>query len=504
MKHAYAEGTAPLVQDETHALGEPLVDAPTRRQRMFEGRVWTALCLGVDLLALTLGNVAALVGAPPEVHDGQTLIWLLPVLACGLMAIRGLYKDTIQQRIVDGLGKVVAATSLAAISLIALAALFEPSAEPGPLLARAWVFGTIYVAGARVVLNWQQKTARMNRLIARPTLIVGAGQIGARVERRLLRQPQLGLLPVGYLDADPPPADMVPDRRAPVLGSPSDLARAAKETGARHVVLGFSTAPDRLLIPLVRECETLGLQVSIVPRLFESVNVRVALDHLGGLPLFGLHTIDPKGWQFTVKHVLDRVAAATLLILLAPLLLALVVAVKLSSRGPVLFRQRRTGRDGRDFEILKFRSMDDSAAPATAPDNRNVVRLPSDMGPSDMGPGGVEGTDRRTRVGRFMRRTSLDELPQLLNVLKGEMSLVGPRPERPEFVDLFGSRIERYDDRHRVRSGITGWAQVNGLRGKTSLSDRVEWDNYYIANWSLTFDLKILLMTVASLFQRAE
>jgi exopolysaccharide biosynthesis polyprenyl glycosylphosphotransferase len=504
MKHAYAEGSPTYLQDETPAVGEPIVAAPLRRQRIFEGRIWTGLCVAVDLIALSLGNLAALVGAPDQIHDGQALIWLLPAFTCALLAFRGMYKDAIQQRIVDGLGKVVAATSLAAISVIAVAALLEPSAEPGPLIARAWVFGTIYVAGARVLLNWQHKTARTNRLVARPTLIVGAGQIGARVEKRLLRQPQLGLLPVGYLDADPPPDEMVPDRQAPVLGSPSDLARAAKETGARHVVLGFSTAPDRLLIPLVRECETLGLQVSIVPRLFESVNVRVALDHLGGLPLFGLHTIDPKGWQFAVKHILDRAAAGIGLIVLAPLLLVLTIAVKLSSRGPILFRQWRTGRDGRDFEILKFRSMGDEPSPAKPSDSRNVVALPSDLGPGDTGPGGVEGVDRRTRVGRFMRRTSLDELPQLINVLRGEMSLVGPRPERPEFVDLFGSRIEHYDDRHRVKSGITGWAQVNGLRGKTSLSDRVEWDNYYITNWSLTFDFKILVMTVASLFQRAE
>jgi exopolysaccharide biosynthesis polyprenyl glycosylphosphotransferase len=237
----------------------------------------------------------------------------------------------------------------------------------------------------------------------------------------------------------------------------------------------------------------------MVPRLFESVNVRVALDHLGGLPLFGLHSIDPKGWQFTVKHVMDRAVAALLLALLSPLLAWLAVAVKLSSPGPVLFRQRRIGRDGRDFEILKFRSMrvTDGALAWTAP--ANLVALPSDLGP-----GGVEGADRRTGLGGLMRRTSLDELPQLLNVVRGEMSLVGPRPERPEFVDLFGSRIHRYDDRHRVKSGITGWAQVNGLRGNTSLRDRVEWDNYYIENWSLSLDLKILLMTVASLFQRAE
>jgi exopolysaccharide biosynthesis polyprenyl glycosylphosphotransferase len=506
MSTAYAPESAAPTREESAGLQQDGVAkaAALPRRRLFEGRRWTALRVGVDLTALALGSLAAVVGAPADVQDGATLVWVLPLLVCVLMAARGLYKDTIQARIVDGLGQVVAATSLAAISLIALAALFEPSSQPGPLLARAWLFSTAYLAGARVLLNWAHKNARANRVVATPTLIVGAGQIGAHVERRLLRQPQLGLLPVGYLDAEPPPVDMVPDRRAPVLGGPSDLARVARETGARHVVLGFSTAPDRLLIPLVRQCERLGLQVSIVPRLFESVNLRVALDHLGGLPLFGLHTIDPKGWQFEVKHAFDRVASAALLVMLAPLLLVLVLAVKLSSPGPVLFRQRRIGRDGRDFEILKFRSMRDEGALPAPPSGSTLVALPSDPAPADLGPGGVEGDDRRTAIGTFMRRTSLDELPQLLNVLRGDMSLVGPRPERPEFVDLFGSRIERYDDRHRVKSGITGWAQVCGLRGKTSLRDRVEWDNYYIANWSLTLDLKILLMTFASLFQRAE
>ena len=489
---------APAERERVRELG--------RTQRVLDGQRWTFVRAGTDLTALMLGNAAALIGAPDTVVDGRALIWILPLLVCALMALRGLYKDTIHARAVDGLGHVLASTSLAAISLIAFAALVEPNAEPAPLIARAWLFGTAYLAGSRVLLNWAQRNARANRVIAIPTLIVGAGQIGARVERRLLRQPELGLLPVGYLDAEPPPAEMVPDRRAPVLGTPRDLMRIAQDTGARHVVLGFSTAPDRKLMPLVRECETLGLQVSIVPRMFESVNVRVALDHLGGLPLFGLHSIDPKGWQFAVKHVLDRVVAAVILALTAPLTLSLALAVRLSSPGPVLFRQRRIGRDGRDFEILKFRSMRDEGALPTPPEGSTLVALPTDEEGDDdeLGPGGVEGEDRRTAIGRFMRATSLDELPQLINVLRGDMSLVGPRPERPEFVDLFGSRIDRYDDRHRVKSGITGWAQVNGLRGKTSLRDRVEWDNYYISNWSLAFDFKILLMTLAALLQRAE
>jgi exopolysaccharide biosynthesis polyprenyl glycosylphosphotransferase len=468
---------------------------------LFDGRGWTAFRLSVDFTALMLGNVAAIVGAPASLGDldGDYLIWIIPVLVCALLALRGMYRHTIQSRLFDGLGPVVAATSLAAIAVIAAAALVEPNAEPAPLVARAWLFGTVYLVGARVLLSWAHRRARASRLVAKPTLIVGAGMIGAHVERRLTGQPELGLLPVGYLDDDPPPVEMVPDRQSPVLGGLDDLGRVAAETDARHVVLGFSSAPDRLLIPLVRECEVHGLEVSLVPRLFESVNVRVALDHLGGLPLFGLHSIDPKGWQFAIKHALDRVAAAALLVLLAPLLLVLAVAVRMSSPGPVLFSQRRIARDGRDFEIYKFRSMRPAAVQAEPDGSLSVVPLGIDTGP-----GGVEGDDRRTAVGSFMRSTSLDELPQLINVLRGEMSLVGPRPERPEFVALFGSRIERYEDRHRVKSGITGWAQVNGLRGKTSLRDRVEWDNYYIENWSLSLDFKILLMTVASLFKRVE
>jgi exopolysaccharide biosynthesis polyprenyl glycosylphosphotransferase len=301
---------------------------------------------------------------------------------------------------------------------------------------------------------------------------------------------------VGYLDDDPPPRHDVPFRHAPVLGSLSDLPRVVEETGARHVILAFLSRPDHVLIPLVRQCEERGIEISIVPRLFDSINVRVGLEHLGGLPLHGLRPWDTKGWQFAVKHALDRVAAALLILLTSPLLLAIAIAVKLSSPGPVLFRQRRVGRDGRSFEILKFRSM--------RVEGGSSALDPALIAEQDRGPGGVEGADRRTRVGTFLRRTSLDELPQLFNVLKGEMSIVGPRPERPAFAEAFGQSIRRYDDRHRVKSGITGWAQVNGFRGQTSLGDRVEWDNYYIENWSLWLDLQILVKTVGVLFRAAE
>jgi lipopolysaccharide/colanic/teichoic acid biosynthesis glycosyltransferase len=186
-----------------------------------------------------------------------------------------------------------------------------------------------------------------------------------------------------------------------------------------------------------------------------------------------------------IKHGFDQTTAVLVLLLIAPVLIAAAVATWVSLGRPIFFRQVRVGRDGRRFEMLKFRSMRHATtAPAAAFDL-----------PPDTAPGGVEGEDRRSRIGAFLRRSSIDELPQLLNVLKGDMSLVGPRPERPEFAGLFEETVPRYADRHRVKPGITGWAQVNGLRGRTSLSDRIERDIHYIENWSLGLDLKILLVT---------
>jgi len=469
----------------------------SRAQALFEGAGWSYLRFGTDALMLALAVGAARLGAPDfALREAPGLVWTFPVLVLALLAARGMYARRLEVRLLDKTVHVVGATSLAGILIIAVAAFVEPDARPGPLVAREWLFATAYVTAARLVLAVNQRRARVTRSVGKPTLIVGAGQVGAQVERRLNEQPELGLRPVGYVDANPAPVELVPDRGSPVLGPPSELGAIVQRTGAQHVVLAFLSGPDTQLLPIVRECEARGLEVSLVPRLFDSINVRVGLEHIGGLPLFGLRSIDPQGWQFAIKHGFDRVIAALALVLLSPLLLAVALAVRLSSPGPVLFRQRRIGRDGRAFDMLKFRSM-------RVVDPEEVRRTAVLVQP-DTAPGGVEGVDRRTPIGTFLRRSSIDELPQLFNVLKGEMSIVGPRPERPEFVELFGPQIRRYEDRHRVKSGITGWAQVNGFRGKTSLSDRIEWDNYYIANWSLPLDLKILAMTVITVLKSAE
>jgi exopolysaccharide biosynthesis polyprenyl glycosylphosphotransferase len=269
----------------------------------------------------------------------------------------------------------------------------------------------------------------------------------------------------------------------------------------KNLIVAFSSVADARVSRLIQRCQELGIEVSVVPRMFDTINNRVGYDTVGGLPLMSFQSTNPKGAQFAAKHTFDRLFAALTLLVLSPVIALLALAVKLSSSGPVMFRQRRVGRDDKVFDLYKFRSMR-SELPNGFSEN-DAVAFGVLLG-GDTAPGGVEGNDRRTLIGRLLRRTSLDELPQLFNVLRGEMSIIGPRPERPEFVELFKEDITRYDDRHRVKAGITGWAQVHGLRGQTSLAERVEWDNYYIANWSLGLDLKILLLTVVALFRGAE
>jgi exopolysaccharide biosynthesis polyprenyl glycosylphosphotransferase len=482
------------------AAGDDLPARRPRRRHVLQGRGWTITSACADALMLFLAVGAALIGADAAGVATDTLtIWAFPPIVIGLLALRGMYRSKLRVQMLDDAGHVVGATSVAAMIIIAATAFTSSAGAHAELLARVWLFGMVYVAGSRIVLGFTQRRARVERLIGTPTLIVGAGRVGAQVERRLEEQPELGLRPIGYVDARPPSKELVPGRNAPVLGGPADLPRIVAETGAEHVVLAFlsSRGSDAKLVPLVRQCDELGLEVSLVPRLWESMNIRAALEHIGGMPLFRLHSVKPKGWQFALKHALDRVIGGLLILVLSPLLIAVTVAVRVSSPGPIFFRQRRIGRDGRPFDLLKFRSMRIAEDPGPR-DNVSVLL------PEDTAPGGVEGADRRTPMGRLIRRTSIDELPQLFNVLLGEMSIVGPRPERPEFVELFERRIERYDDRHRVKSGITGWAQVHGLRGKTSLSDRIEWDNYYIENWSLWLDFKILLMTITAVLKTAE
>jgi exopolysaccharide biosynthesis polyprenyl glycosylphosphotransferase len=455
---------------------------------------WGALVL--DAVMVAAAAVAAQVGAGDAGIVQVSPVWFVVYGALVLLFLhnRGLYGWRLKVSALDDVRTVVTATALASMSVLTLRILLPGGVDDlAPQSLRLLAFSAAYLAAGRVALDWAQLKERRDGALAKPTLIVGAGRIGQLAAGRLLAHPELGLKPVGFIDKEPLDDGRLP---VPVLGASWDLERLIEQHRVEHVVVTFSTAPSEVLLREVERCEQLGVGVSLVPRLFERVTERLSVEHIGGLPLLSAKRADPKGWQFAVKHVVDRLVAATVLLVGLPVFVPLALGTWISVGRPIFFRQPRFGRDGREFEMLKFRSMRSSVEAVAIPDL-----------PPDTAPGGVEGDDRRTSFGTFLRRTSLDELPQLINVLKGDMSLIGPRPERPDFVRLFERNVYRYNERHRVRSGITGWAQVHGLRGKTSLSDRVEWDNYYIENWSLWLDVKIVLMTVWAVrryFSQAE
>ena len=478
------------------AFGGPL-------QWLLDGPGWGVLRPAIDFVLLYMAVVLAL-GVHGLLHPPAVRAPLLamPPLVMLLLHLRGLYRTRLRALVLDGVVPILSAVSVAAMTVMMLGLFANGQAPKQSELVRLWLFALLAIGAGRMALSFAQRMARSKRLVGKPVLIMGAGVVGAQVARRLENHPEYGLTPVGFLDDDPRTVAEVGGRDVPVVGTAEDLDETVARTGVKNLIVAFSSVADARVSRLIQRCQELGIEVSVVPRMFDTINNRVGYDTVGGLPLMSFTTINPKGVQFALKHGFDRVFATVLMVLLSPVLLCTALAVRLSSPGPVLFSQRRVGRDGKVFDLYKFRSM--RLAPGqtelSADDSTALEFL---LG-GDTAPGGVEGDDRRTPIGRFLRRFSLDELPQLLNVLRGEMSIIGPRPERPEFVELFHQDIIRYDDRHRVKSGITGWAQVHGLRGQTSLAERVEWDNYYIAHWSLGLDVKILALTFAALLHNAE
>ena len=269
-----------------------------------------------------------------------------------------------------------------------------------------------------------------------------------------------------------------------ILGKVSALAALIQKYEIQEVLIAVPTAEHKYLIRLIDICSEHEVAIKIIPDVFHLITGPVYIDDIQGLPFFGLkeEPLESTVNRF-LKRSVDSVVSGIGLVVLAPILLFVALLIKLESKGPIFFKQERVGRDHHVFMMYKFRSMVASAEKHSGP----VWAIKEDS--------------RRTRLGGFLRRTSIDELPQLLNVLKGDMSLVGPRPERPYFVDQFKNKIPRYLERHKVKAGITGWAQVHGLRGNTSLEERIKHDLYYIENWSLLLDITILLQTVLDVFE---
>ena len=476
-----AEQEAPFVE----GLAKTLVE---RREAGSWSRAGLRLLLWVLLLVVAL-LVATF--ASPEGWHAWPWIACFGILTFCFDRLFKTSRNPIRVDVLNDTRDILFATSVAVIATLSLRVLFTDDTTVASHAVDVWAVAIAILVPARIVLSRMELRERREGISAKPTLIVGAGRIGQLVAKRLLEHPELGLRPVGFLDKEPLPSNGS-SIEVPVLGASWDFDQIAGRYGISHVIMAFSTAPHDVLLRTVRRCHELGISVSFVPRLFERMTAKLTIEHVGGVPLVSIRPSDPKGWQFRLKYALEPVAAGVIIVILLPLLAVSALAVWISVGRPVLYRQRRMGLDGQEFDILKFRSM------RSAPGEGGVTSLPPDIAP-----GGVEDVDRRTRVGKFIRKTSIDELPQLLNVLRGDMSLVGPRPERPEFAEIFDREIHRYSERIRVKSGITGWAQVNGLRGQTSLTERVELDNYYIENWSFRLDLKILLLTVRAMLRFA-
>jgi exopolysaccharide biosynthesis polyprenyl glycosylphosphotransferase len=462
---------------ETAALFSPRLE-PVHRN-------WAHGVLLMDAAMVAVAAVAASMFAP---HAPMSLPYLalFCVLTLAFFTVIRSYRHRLTIAILDEVAICFGVSAVAAMIVTSLESLLTTEELVAGNSVRLWCFAAVYLSAGRTGLLLAQKSSRRKGEGMEPTLIVGAGQVGSLVWNRLNEHPELGLAPVGFLDKDPLATPRREGDEMPVLGASWDLERVIKRHGIEHIVLAFSSAPHEVMLDLVARCETMGLRVSVVPRLFERMPSRVDVTHVGGLPLLHLRPSNPHGTQYAVKYALDRAFAVLAIVLLSPLLGAVALAAVISLGRPVLYRQRRVGRDERPFEMLKFRTM----RPACASDCTSLELT------ADTAPGGVEGTDRRSGVGAFLRKSSLDELPQLFNIARGDMSFVGPRPERPEFAEYFDENVYRYGERHRVKGGLTGWAQINRLRGQTSLADRVEWDNYYIENFSLWLDLKIILLTV--------
>jgi exopolysaccharide biosynthesis polyprenyl glycosylphosphotransferase len=352
-----------------------------------------------------------------------------------------------------------------------------------PHRAMPLVTASLYVAlglFGRVACYSVLRRLRQRRRLVGPALIVGTGRVGVEIATVLRERPEYGLEPLGFVDAAPPlRPELLPE---PLVGGLGELPRLIVEHGVRHVFVTFCQLRDADLVELLRACDRSDCEVLVVPRLFElGATGSAYVDHIWGIPLVALRRPAFRSRLWTVKRTFDIAFAAAALILLSPLLLAIGAVLRREVGPSVLFRQTRLGLEGQPFPLVKFRTI----KPSDAAERTQWSVVPADR----VGP-----------IGRFLRRSSLDELPQLWNVLCGHMSIVGPRPEQPGYVAQFSRRHRGYAARLRVPAGVTGWAQIHDLRGRTSVQDRARFDNFYIEQWSLWRDVRILLATVAAVF----
>ena len=398
-------------------------------------------------------------------------IWLLTLYMRGLYKIEGRTRKQL-------FGSVVLAEGIAFLVLIAATWFTHRQSYSRVVFAYFFVLTTVFLPLFRMLLRHIFIVSRRPGFRTR-TLIVGAEDLARRTSERLCNRPELGVDLVGFLSAQ---VQRVEDSYCglPILGGYQDVDRVVRSYGVGLVLFALPHEHQNRLGEILGLIEDQMVEVKVVPDLYRFVKLGGSIEEFDGLQIITLTESPMHGWNRILKRGMDIVVALAALAVFSPVMLLAGLAVKLTSRGPVFYIQKRMGLDGRLFNMYKFRSMFHDAECRTGP----VWCVPGDP--------------RVTGVGRVLRRTSIDELPQLFHVLKGDMSLVGPRPERPELIEEFRRKVPRYMLRHKMKAGMTGWAQVNGLRGNTSLEDRIDHDLEYIKNWSLAFDLRILVKTVYS------
>lgn len=334
------------------------------------------------------------------------------------------------------------------------------------------IIATILISLNRKVIRFILTRARAKGKNLRNILIIGNQNTAQRFTEKIQANGTLGFQITGYV------FHQDEHQMQPYLGTYEQLPQIIEKNGIDQIYIALDSDQQSDLKTINRYLAEQTVDVNIVPDIFNSLNINPEVLDLDGVPVITLRQSPLSGWNRIIKRIFDIIGSSVALLLLIPFWVVIPILIRLSSPGPIFYKQERMGLDGKKFNIIKFRSMRTDAESSTG-----AVWA-------------TKGDDRTTALGAFMRKTSIDELPQFFNVLTGEMSLVGPRPERPEFIEKFKYEIPNYMLRHKTKAGITGWAQANGWRGNTSLEKRIEFDLYYIANWSIWFDIKILIMTV--------
>jgi exopolysaccharide biosynthesis polyprenyl glycosylphosphotransferase len=459
------------------------------------GRIGYVIVLMLtDALAIGLAFVAAYhlyASTEPRptrvlpIEDYTTALTLLIGSLLVTFALRNLYVPRRGITSSDQLGAIFVSIAIGGVVAMAISAFTPRGLLPPPtVLISFWGFSILTVWLARMGMDELARQGRRRGLAPERLLVVGSSEEAQAIVQRIIDSPELGYRIVGMVaggDSRPPGAS---EGEVPLLGSLDDLPLLLSQYRVGEVVIADPRVSNAEILDVVAACDRAQANVKVLPDVFHLVMREVGASEFGGLPMLQVRDVNLRGWNLLVKRAIDVVGAAVLLVLLSPLMVLVALAVKLTSpRGPVFFVQERVGVNGRPFPCVKFRSMHADAEAASGP----VWAAPND--------------DRTTPLGRFLRRYSIDELPQLVNVLVGDMSLVGPRPERPFFVAQFSQLIPRYDKRHQEKAGVTGWAQVNGLRGQTPVTERTLYDLFYVEHWSPAFDLKILLKTIAAVIR---